>query len=88
MRTPALTTLDLAVLLQVSGGVNQAKADLKLALDTVKKSVEDLKTTLASSGSSSSSMMMPMMMAMMNRGSGSSGAPAEVGVPEAPPAAT
>jgi len=87
MRTPKLTTLDLAVLLHVSGGANSAKADLKLALDTVKKSVEDHKATLASTSSSTSTTLMPMMMMMMNRGSGSSGAPAQVGVPDATPAA-
>jgi len=88
MSTPKLTTLDLAVLLHVSGGANTAKQELKDALESVKKSVESLRTELASGSSGASNLLMPMMMMMMtSSGSGSSGAPAQLGVPEASPTA-
>jgi len=87
MRSPKLTSLDLTVLLNVTGGKSPSAAKRKLtaALDSLKSGL----SALRADGTSSANEVLPLAMFLaLNRGNGGGGgAPAQLGLPQ-PPAAT
>ena len=83
MPTPKFTTLDLTVLLGITGGKKSARQlELTAALDKLKSGLADL----ANSDSSDDTLPLVVMLSLSRRRGGGGGAPAEIGLPQAPSA--
>lgn len=84
MPTPTFTSLDLTVLLGVTGGKSRAqKLELAAALDRLKSGLAELART---DSPSTDALPLVLLFALSRRRGGGGGAPAELGLPQAPSA--
>ncbi|MGE3765654.1 MAG: hypothetical protein AB7L94_25565 [Kofleriaceae bacterium] len=84
MPTPKLTSLDLTVLFGVTGGKSRAaQLELTAALDRLKSGIADL----ARNDAPNDALPLAILFSLSRRRGGGGGAPAELGLPQAPSAA-